>query len=430
MGLVAKSIPCLILFNSIASAAVPIERISVNAAGVQANLGAAVGSVADGGNLVAFTSAAWNLVPGDFDDQMYNSKAIIRNRAGNDTSLVVQPAVRAGTFDYPVLSRDAAFVVFYAFRSNLIPGESDFPDYFRKNLSTGEVVRVNQPPAGGNSNGHVQYFARMSADSRFVAFSSPGTDLVAGDTNGVSDVFVRDMDSNVIERVSVGSSGEQALGGSFAPWISGDGRFVTFASHGDQLGLPPGGLLNVFIRDRVRNTTAKVSLGAGGIDANGTSGNVAQGSIVSDDGRWVIFLSEASNLVVGDTNGTTDVYLTDRASGTTARVSTDTDGEQLALSTYGFAMSSDGSRIAYIIQGAAGDPVILFDRPSGLRIPLNRSSDGTIHGEGTVPVISADGQFVAMRGTDAIMQQPSDGNEDVFLFDLRTVMELFKDGFE
>jgi Tol biopolymer transport system component len=322
-------------------------------------------------------------------------------------------------------------VVFYSQQANLVPGDTSSPDYFRKDLVTGEVVRVNQPPAGGNSNGQVTEYARVSADGRFVAFASPASDLVAGDNNGVSDVFVRDMNSNVIERVSIGSNGEQALGQSFNPWISGDGRFVAFASLGTQLGMAPGVALNVFVRDRVSNTTSRVSVGVGGVDPNGSSGFGSSKATISDDGRWVSFGSIASNLVAGDTNGVADIFLTDRASGTTTRVSTGLNGEQLMLSTEQSAMSGDGSRIIYSIRGGpAGDPLVLFDRPSGLRIPLNRSPDGTIHGRAILPTISADGHFVAVRGDDAIVQQVSDGNEDVFLFDLRTVMQIFKDGFE
>jgi len=418
----------LMLFSISVSAAVPIERISVNAAGVQGNRTSEPGSIANGGNVVAFTSGAFNLVPGDFDDNFDLGYAIIRDRAGNSTNWVVPPAVRTRSIGYPVLSRNATFVAFYSTQANLVPGDTSSPDYFRKNLATGEVVRVNQPPGGGNSNGQVDEFARMSADGRFIAFASLGSDLVAGDTNGVSDIFVRDMTSSFIERVSVGSSGEQALGGSFEPWISGDGRFVAFISIGTQLGLPPGAWVNVFVRDRVNNSTSRVSIGVGGVEPNGGS---SRGVSVSDNGRWVTFASNASNLVAGDTNGVRDVFLTDRASGTTTRVSTGINGEQLTNSTGGgSAMSSDGSRIVYIILGGASEPLILFDRPTGLRIPLNRSSDGTINGRPLYPVMSADGQFVSIRGNDAIVQQVSDGNDDVFLFDLRTMMDIFKNGFE
>ncbi|MBK8284308.1 MAG: hypothetical protein IPK97_05190 [Ahniella sp.] len=336
------------------------------------------GSIADGGNIVAFTSGAFNLVPGDFDDGLDFSYAMIRDRQGNSTNWVVPPAVRTRSIGYPVLSRDAAFVVFVTGQANLVPSDTSSPDFFRMNLASGEIVRVNQPPAGGNSNAQVDTYARMTADGRFVAFASPGSDLVAGDTNGVSDIFVRDMNSNVIERVSVGSNGEQSLGQSFDPWISGDGRFVAFASLGTQLGMAPGILLNVFVRDRVSNTTTRVSVGVGGVDPNGTSGFGSKKATISDDGRWVTFGSEASNLVPGDTNGQTDIFLTDLTSGTTTRVSTGLSGEQLTLSTDHSAMSADGSRIIYIIRGGSpGDPLILFDRPSGLRIPLNLSVGGT-----------------------------------------------------
>ncbi|MBK8284431.1 MAG: hypothetical protein IPK97_05855 [Ahniella sp.] len=317
-----------LFISTIASAAVPIERISVNAAGIQGNYISSPDSIADGGNIVAFTSGAFNLVPGDFDDGLDFSYAMLRDRQGNTTNWVVPPAVRTRAIGYPVLSRDAALVVFVTGQANLVPGDTSSPDFFRMNLASGEIVRVNQPPAGGNSNGQVDESARMTADGRFVAFASPGGS--GGGTNGVSDVFC-DLNSNVIERVSVGSNGEQALGASTYPCISGDGRYVAFSSLGTQLGMAPGVLTNVFVRDRVGNTTSRISVGVGGVDTDGASGYGSYKSTISDDGRWVTFGSEASNLVPGDTNGQGDICLTDRTSGTTTRVST---GERkLTLST-------------------------------------------------------------------------------------------------
>lgn len=151
----------LYFISTIASAAVPIERISVNPAGVQGNRISEPGAIADGGNIVAFTSVAFNLVPGDFDDGFDFNYAMIRDRQGNSKNWVVQPAVRTRSIGYPVLSRDAAFVVFYSQQANLVPGDTSSPDYFRKNLASGEVVRVNQPPAGGNSNGQVDEYGQV-----------------------------------------------------------------------------------------------------------------------------------------------------------------------------------------------------------------------------------------------------------------------------
>jgi hypothetical protein len=180
--------------------------------------------------------------------------------------------------------------------------------------------------------------AAHAAAGRFVAFDSEANDLVAGDTNRCSDVFVRDRLKRTTERVSVNSSGAQASGSncasSGARAISADGRFVAFVSGasnlvaGDEC-LYAGGYFDcadAFVRDRAKRTTLRVSISSSGQHANDDSTDVQ----ISADGRFVAFVSRASNLVVGDTNeciyagghyNCADVFVRDRTTGTTALVS-------------------------------------------------------------------------------------------------------------
>jgi Tol biopolymer transport system component len=168
----------------------------------------------------------------------------------------------------------------------------------RAGVGLGAVTtRVPVDRSGQQANGESQDEV-ISAGGRFVAFTSSASNLVAGDTNHSLDVFVRDRKAQVTRRVSVGPGGQQANGGSFSPAISADGRFVAFTSHASNL--VPGdtnGADDVFVRDRKLQVTRRVSVGPGGQQANNNSYLPA----VSADGRFVAFWSLAGNLVAGDT---------------------------------------------------------------------------------------------------------------------------------
>src|SRR5204863_310450 len=180
----------------------------------------------------------------------------------------------------------------------------------------------------------------ISADGRFVAFTSLSTNLVAGDTNGWQDVFVRDRETRTTERVSVDSAGTEGNSWSGTPAISADGRFVAFVS--DATNLVPGDTnkaADVFVHDRQTRTTERVS-----VDSAGNQGSWGSGApAISADGRFVAFCSASPNLVAGDTNWAkdmygfdnpaSDVFVHDRVTRTTERVSADR-----------FANQADGGR--------------------------------------------------------------------------------------
>jgi Tol biopolymer transport system component len=148
----------------------------------------------------------------------------------------------------------------------------------------------------------------ISSDGRYVVFDSFARNLVPGDTNEWEDVFVRDLEKGTTTRVSVSSSGAQVRAGGMAAHVSSDGRFVAFESNADDLVAgDTNGRTDIFVRDIVGGTTARASVGADGAQGNGASGNIA----ISSDGRYVVFDSGASDLVPGDTNGVFDAFLRD-----------------------------------------------------------------------------------------------------------------------
>src|SRR5207249_2543647 len=210
--------------------------------------------------------------------------------------------------------------------------------------------------------------AALSADGRFVAFHSTATNLVAGDTNGKTDVFVHDRQTGITERVSVASDGTQGNNASSYPALSADGRLVAFQS--DATNLVAGdtnGATDVFVHDRQTGTTERVSVSSGGTEGNGFSAAPA----LSADGRFVAFHNTATNLVAGDTNGKTDVFVHDRQTGTTERVSVASDGTQGNGPSSGAALSADGGLVAFhgtATNLVAGDTsgtydVFVHDRP-------------------------------------------------------------------
>jgi Tol biopolymer transport system component len=234
----------------------------------------------------------------------------------------------------------------------------------------------------------------VSADGRFIAFVSGAPNLVPGDTNGAVDVFVRDWLAGTTERVSVSSGGEQGngLSGASGVAISADGRFVAFESLASNLDTNTAS--DIFVRDRKTGTTTRVSLGRGGRQANGES----EWPTISADARYVAFTSRASNLVPGDTNESSDVFVRDRLGGTTDRVSVGSRGKQWNddSENNGQAISANGRFVTFKAY-AAGD-VFVRDRSSRTTERVSVSSSGEVFGaESFESAISADGRFVAFR---------------------------------
>jgi Tol biopolymer transport system component len=276
------------------------------------------------------------------------------------------------------------------------------------------------------------YYTRVSNDGRFVAFESMASNLVPNDTNNANDVFVRDRVLGTTERVTVSSTGAQAnaSGALFARSylsISSDGRFVAFSN--DAPNLAPNdtaGNLDVFLRDRQLGTTELISVNRTGTQGNGTSHD----SWISDDGRYVAFSSYASNLVLGDTNGSCDVFVRDRQLGTTERISVNTIGVQGNSNSQYASMSPDGRYIAYnsystnlVTADTNGMPdVFLRDRQAGTTIRVSVTSGGgfEVNGASTSPSISANGRYVAFesQADNLVPGNDLNGASDAFVADI------------
>ncbi len=239
------------------------------------------------------------------------------------------------------ISANGRFVAWDTPATNLVPGDANgAQDVFVHDNESGITERVSISSSGEQGNGFSARSA-ISADGRFVAFQASATNLVPNDSNGQTDIFVRDRHAGTTERITINNEGAEADGGSFGASISDDGRFVAFASSATNLvDGDTNDTTDVFIRDRLTGTTERVSVNDGGVQGNGDSSVPS----ITPDGRFVSFQSTANNLVGDDTNGVKDVFVRDRQDGTTERVNVDSSGNQAngASASYVLSISADG----------------------------------------------------------------------------------------
>ena len=323
-----------------------MERVSVGTGGVQGNSDSRQAMISAGGRFVVFDSEASNLVPGDTNGV---EDVFIRDRWRGTTERVSVSSVGIqgnAESHFPSLSAEGRFVAFFSGASNLVPGDTNgATDVFVRDRLKGTTERISVSSTGVQGN-LSSFYAAISANGRFVVFGSDANNLVPGDTNDSTDVFVHDRWVRTTLRVSISSNGTQGNGysGVEPVAISPDGRFVAFSSVASNL--VPGDTNasgDVFLRDRLRDTTERVSVSSAGIQGNGGS----SGPSLSSGGRLVVFASEASNLVPGDANGTIDVFLHDRLKGTTKRVSIGVDGEQANGASERPMISANGRFVAF-----------------------------------------------------------------------------------
>jgi WD40-like Beta Propeller Repeat len=321
------------------------ERVSVDSAGGQANDGSYVASISDDGRYVAFQSDATNLVASDTDGV---SDIFVHDRqTGTTTRMSVDSAGNQGNGAsfHASMSDNGRYVAFQSDATNLVSGDTNgFTDIFVHDRQTGTTERVSVDSGGGEGNG-ISKDPSISVDGRFVSFQSDASNLVSGDTNGFTDIFVHDRQTGTTERVSVDSAGSEGNGTSRQASLNADGRYVVFQSAATNLvSGDTNGFSDIFVRDRVASTTKRVSVDSAGSAGNGDSRKPS----LSADGRYVVFDSFATNLVGGDTNNKLDVFVHDRNSGTTERVSVGSAGGEGNGDSQDPSLSSNGSCVAFM----------------------------------------------------------------------------------
>jgi Tol biopolymer transport system component len=331
----------------------------------------------------------------------------------------------------PAVSADGRYVVFGSDSSNLSPGDTATRDVFVHDRVTGATELASAASDGTRGNGP-SFFSAISGDGRYVVFQSDASNLVTGDTNDATDIFLHDRSTGATTRVSVASDGGQGNDDSLTPSISANGRYVTFTSLASNLVADDNNNdRDVFVRDLVAGTIELASVASDGTQGNFASGGFGAGPArISNDGRYVMFGSFASNLVANDTNGFDDIFLRDRVAGTTERVSIASDGaEGNDHSMYG-GVSDDGRFSAFFSDAnnlvpndtnGASD-LFLRDRTMGVTTRLSVGPGGVqADGPSRYPVVSADGAVIALQ-SDATNLVPGDANgaTDIFFYHMDT----------
>ncbi len=340
------------------------ERISVSSDETEANDESGLAVLSEDGRYIVFGSSATNLVAGDTNSVI---DVFLRDRTLGTTERVsVNEADEETDGDSynPSITEDADYVIFESDATNLVAGDTNgAKDIFIVELATGTVERLSVTSAEVEVD-DFSYDPSISNDGRYVSFVSDATNLVAGDTNGTTDIFLRDRTLGTTERISVSTINLESDGDASSSRVSPDGRYVVFGS--DSTDLVTGdtnGVADIFLRDRTLETTIRVSVASDTTQSNGES----TFPYVSDNGRFITFGSSATNLVEDDTNGDPDVFLHDTLTGITERISLKADSTQADGNLFGISAGvlSGDARFVIVSSGhtdiIAGDSNAAFD---------------------------------------------------------------------
>jgi Tol biopolymer transport system component len=378
------------------------RRVSQKRNGTEGNGASYVyrGGISENGRFVAFESYASNFIPNDdngtYDVFFYDRttrKLKLANVRSNGTK-------GDGSAEYPVISADGRIVAFESLSTNLVPDDTlDHRDIFVHNRVTGKTRRVSVRSNGDEANEGSGQVA-ISGTGRYVAFESAADNLVPNDDNEETDVFVHDRRTGRTTRVSVRSNGNEANSESNEPTISDNGRFVVFDSTaGNLVGNDGPGTSDVFIHDRETGKTKLVSVKSNGNPANGNSFY----GVSSNNGRFIAFESEATNLVAGDSSSR-DVFVHNRKTGKTRRVSGRPNGNEGDGSSERPDISPSGRFVVFdseaedLVPGDGNnfEDIFVHDRRTGNTRLLSRASNGDQADDSShEPAISNDGRFVA-----------------------------------
>jgi Ca2+-binding RTX toxin-like protein len=368
------------------------------------------------GRYVVFISNTNDFIAGDPDD---NGGIFLRDLATGAVTRVSSfggegPNPYESGFE-PKLSADGRYVVF---------GTGSLNDVIRRvELQTGEVTLVSTTQNGGDV--WSTFKPNISANGQYVVFESHDPRIAAGDTNSDADIFRKDLSTGEIKLVSAAQSGAAANRGSFDASMSDDGRFVLFYSLATDLGAGD----NAFTSDVFRKNLGTGEIICASVDANGVRMNEVLGATLSADGRYMLFLSTAGNLVENDKNNLRDVFLKNLETGSITRVSTSFHGIESNGDSYDAQLSADGryvvfsSRASNLVENDTNGKSDIFrkDLTTGEIVRISVSTDGSVsNNDSSSARISADGKFVVFQSRASnLTANDTNGASDVFRVDAR-----------
>jgi Tol biopolymer transport system component len=391
-------------------------RVSVGANGLQSNgVSEKQSSISGDGRYVAFASQATNLVEGDtngFTDVFIHdlgNAITTRVGVGHDD---IEPNKGA---THPSISSDGRYVAFKSYSDNLVTGDTNTrEDAFVKDRWLGTIERVNVGPGGVQSIGS-PFSVLISGNGRFVFFTSEATDLVSNDTNGPKwDVFVYDRETHIVGIASLANDGSQPNEKCDTFDVSADGRFVAFSSEADNI--VPGDANNqedVFVHDRHTKITTLVS-----VSTTGTQGTwPSYRPSISADGRYIVFQSQASTFVDGDDDNAYDIFSHDRVTGKTTLVSKGDNNFEPSLSADGRYLVFRSSGHNWDQDWWGSYIIILRDLRTLNSTLISVTIDGNIPSSfAYYPKLSADGRYVSFASSASnYVDNDSNDINDIFL---------------
>jgi uncharacterized repeat protein (TIGR01451 family) len=415
------------------------ELVSLSSAGIQGDQDSQTPSISADGRYVAFVSLAENLVSEDTNlatDVFVRDRLLGTTQRVSVSSAGRQGDGNSGLLNLmggPSISGDGRFVAFSSEASNLVRGDRNAnPDVFVHDRATGETTRVSVATGGAEANAGGSE-PTISRDGRIVAFLS-NADNIVPDGNFTADVFVHDRQTGVTERISQAPDGSDANGQSlFAPHLSADGRFVYYTSFASNLvaGDPDNGDVDAYLSDRQTRTTTAITSNrpSSGVISHGIAGGI------SGDGRFLTFTTQDNSFITPDTNNFfDDAWLVDRSTGESFLVGRNDAGEQGDDSTFAGDVSDDGRFVALVSRATNfGGPtnlrenIYVRDRTEGTTRLVSVASDGT---EGDLdsiePAMTPEGGVIAFasRSSTFVPETQSFFAYDVFVRDMRQQADL------
>ncbi len=399
-------------------------RISINETVEQANNSSSTPQVSATGQFVVYSSHASNLVKNDSnqsDDIFVYDQATKKHTRVSVNSEGEQ--ANGGSWS-PSISANGRYIVFHSVASNLVPNDTNKAiDIFLHDRMKGKTTRVNLNQKGEQANDH-SYYATISANGNHIAFQSTASNLVEQDTNKKSDIFVFKRTTGVLSRISVNSDGEQADNYSYSASISADGRYIAFGSTASNLlsmhGNKKHNKGHIFVHDQHTATTTQVSINRHGQPANSYSYYPS----ISGDGQSIAFRSEATNLVDNDDNGFSDSFVYDLQHRTITRVNVSSLGQQANSETRDPVMSANGRYVVFQSNAdnlVADDDnhiadIFVHDRQTGTTRRVNISCSGKQANDVSyTPSLSEQGTYIVYT-SDATNLGVGDSNKERDIF--------------
>lgn len=401
-----------------------IERDSVTSAGAEVNGPSSLAAVSADGLIVAFASDAPDIVPNDSASR----DIFVRDRSTGTTELIsggIDGGEADGPSIFPGLSADGRYVVFESQAGDIIPNDhQNFADIFVHDRQSGTVERVNLAPDGADTDDD-SLLPAISSTGRYVVFTSQATNLVPTDSNHERDVFLVDRDTGETELVSIatdGMPGDVDSGGYGAGGgrVTGDGRYVVYGSFAATLVASDNNHKDdIFLRDRVNHTTERISVATDGTEGDDHSTYPA----ISEDGRYVVYYSSADNLVPDDVNDEADIFLRDRQTGVTTRISGGTGADEANRASRFPDISDDGRFVVY--QSDANNlvpnddngstDIFRYDIQTGETERISAPPAGEAHGNSTMPAVDGTGSVVAFQSlADDLVTLDDNLSGDIF----------------